>query len=62
MGAADGTYWWMGTGAYRSGDRSITAVGRKGERDRQVDGDRRERIIQQGGEMIWPSDDDVYVL
>ena len=62
MGSADGTYWWMGTGAFRSVDRSIPASVRRGKTGRQVDGDRRERNIQQGGEIIWPSDDDVYVL
>jgi hypothetical protein len=62
MGEADGTYWWMGTGAFRRGDRSIPASVRRGKNGRKVDGDQREGNIEQGGEIIWPSDDDVYVL
>jgi hypothetical protein len=62
MRTADGTYWWMGTGAFRSGERSVRAKGRQGKGARQVDGKRTEGNIEQGGEIIWPSDDDVYVL
>ena len=43
MGSADGTYWWMGTGAFRSVDRSIPASVRRGKTGRQADGDRREK-------------------